>query len=280
MPPGSWGPIPELLPSSNARPTCRATSPVTLVGMSTSHEDESAAEAAARLPTQAVDVSGVVIGLTTFVLAGGGGLVLIAVEAPDGWLAVLAGLPLYLLCRLLVFRLRGTETATITVDDGGVLHVVRGERSVRRMTRLFQVGNRRWMLAVWLQVVLLLVVGLTVPIVLAVNLDSPAPALACLSRLGYAMLDFVRHVAFTALVRRRAGVRLLDSSVMLPLLALYAHHQGWEAATRDLPANELIATVTRHPSDLETVARYRATNQKMAKLAYAVNGVSTETMLR
>lgn len=105
---------------------------------------------------------------------------------PNGWLLLLAGVPVWLVARWLFFRVRGSETGTVTVDSEGVVHVLTGRRAVRRLQRLFDVGTARW---VGPGVIIGFAVGAGVPIgvaVVAVGFDAPSVVLVLMATIAVA----------------------------------------------------------------------------------------------
>lgn len=186
---------------------------------------------------------------------------------PWGWLLVLAGLPAWLIVRWLFFRMRGSETGTFTVDEDGVIHVITGHLAVRRVMRLYDVGTRRWFGHVWISGLLMLVVGLGVPVTLAVSLDAPWIMLVWLTGACFGMLDCVLFVATRQFRLRSAQHRFLDGTAMLPALALHARHHGWHAAVSGVPADRLAATLAAHPAERAAAQRYVQNVAYMARLA-------------
>lgn len=194
------------------------------------------------------------------------GLVALAL-LPQGWLAILVGIPLWFAVRWIFFRMRGSETGFVTVDDDGVVHVLSGQFAVKRLQRLFTVGTDRWMRHAWLNGLGLLVVGMGIPIGLAIALDSPVPAAAMLSALCFGALDFMRYIGTMTLARRRQGSRVLDGSALLPALAIYAQAHGWRQAVSGVPADQLAITLAAHPDEVAEANRYATSAAYMTRLA-------------
>lgn len=186
---------------------------------------------------------------------------------PWGWLFVLAGLPAWLAVRFLFFRIRGTETATFAVDDRGVIHVVSGRRAVRRLMGLYDQGVQRWMRRGVGYGVLIGVGGPFALAGLCILLDSPAPAVVFLTGGLFACLDLVRFMARMFLRPLMTGHRLLHGAMMLPDLALYARHHGWQAATSGVRADDLAATLAAHPDEVRIAQAYKAATASLSRIA-------------
>lgn len=191
-----------------------------------------------------------------------------------GWLLVLAGLPAWLAVRFAFFRMRGSQTGVFAVDDRGVIHVVSGRHAVRRLTPLFDKGAERWLRHSVAGGLLIGVLGPFALAVLCVVLDSPAPAAVFLTGAGFAMLDFVRFMAVVLLWPRVTGQRRLDSTAMLPALALYARHHGWRAATSGVPADHLADTLAAHPDEVRTAETYAAGAAALSRVAATTSAAS------
>lgn len=260
------------LPDPNVDAVYRAAGEGSVDGMP-GHEDATSAAvaAAADLPSaegaklDGADKFGLVFSVLVCLGTPVVGFALIAREHPWGWLLDLAGLPLWLLVRWLFFKVRGSETGQVTVDDQGVVRVRSGQSAIRRLQRLFDVGPVRWFAQVWLVGIVFTVVPLGVLVGLCLLLDSPAPAVVFLTGIGWALLDLARFAIRHWLWRRSTRLRLLDASAMLPALALYARHHGWREAVSGVPADRLAATLAAHPQERVVVDLYSATTRAMTR---------------
>lgn len=186
---------------------------------------------------------------------------------PWGWALDLAGLPVWLLIRFVFFRMRGSETGQVTVDERGIVRVRSGQAAVRRLQRLFDTGPVRWFAQAWLVGLAFLVVPAGLIAALCLVLDSPKPAVVLLTAGAWALLDLARFAILQWLWRRSTRLRLLDASAMLPALALYARCHGWRKAVSGVPADRLVATLEAHPKERQIVDLYAAGTRSMTKAA-------------
>lgn len=187
-----------------------------------------------------------------------------------GWLMILGGLPVYLVARVLFFRLRGTETGSVAVDGAGVIHVIRGRSAVRRFQRLYDVGGVRWMRYAVVGGFLLPIIGLPALAAVAVVFDAPWLLMVFLTTTAFACLDLLRIFGLS-IWSRDPGHTMLDAYVMLPALALYARHHGYRAAISGVPADRLAATLAANPEDWNTAQEYGDVARAMARMAGGSN---------
>lgn len=180
---------------------------------------------------------------------------------------MLGGLPTWLVARGLFFRMRGSETGMVTVDERGVIHVLSGRSAVRRLQGLYDVGAERWL---GHSVIggLLVGVGLcALPAIVAVVFDAPwvvalfatGGVFVCLNMVG----AFGMWLVWPQLMRQTR----LDGAVMLPALALYARHHGWRAAVTGVPADQFAATLAMHPDDVRIAGEYSDGAAALARVA-------------
>lgn len=210
------------------------------------------------------------IAVVTFVGCGGGLLIALALQ-PLGLLPVLGGLPAWLAIRVLFVRMRGGQSGVVTVDGDGLVHVPLGRSSVRRLQNMFDVGAGPWMRH---SILAGLAVGILAPVVLgvsAVALDAPWLAMLIGTTLAWGMLDCSR--IFVAIARVPEGHTKLDSSMLLPALALYARHHGWESAVSGVRADDLATTLAEHPDDVAAIQHYGTVATALAGLAQRMGGV-------
>lgn len=195
----------------------------------------------------------------------------VSATIPFGWLYLLAGLPAWLLVRVLFFCLKGSETGLVTVDRDGVVRLVMGRRSVRRLARMYERGAGRWMRGAVLGGLGFFVAGMTGLVVATVLLDSPAPFLVFLTGSLWATLDLVRF-SYVALVKaRRDGQQALDGPELLPMLAAYGRRCGWRETMAGVPADRLLAVLREHPDDLRQIKEYATLHRLLSGAAMSMS---------
>lgn len=199
----------------------------------------------------------------------------VSLDLRYGWVFVLAGLPAWLLVRLLFFSMRGSETGLVAVDRDGVVRVVTGRRSVRRLARMYEDGPDRWLRAGVLGGVGFFLGGMGILVAVSLLLDSPAPVLLFLTGSLWALLDLVRFTYVLLVKARRDGQETLDGVEMLPMLAAYGRHEGWRAATDGVPADRLLAVFAEHPDDARRMREYVAGSRILAAAAASASRWST-----
>ncbi|MEQ3551981.1 hypothetical protein WIS52_16025 [Pseudonocardia nematodicida] len=192
---------------------------------------------------------------------------MVVTVVPTGVWFLLGGLPVYLLARYAFFRVRGSETGTFAVDRAGTVRILGGHTGILRLRRMFD-GRVREQLLPGIAVGLLIGIGLPVGITaLCVLLDDPRPALLVPTSAAYFLLDLLRWYVAVTRVRRRDDLELLDPTMLLPLMALYARHHGARALLHGVAADALAATVRAHPQDAETALRFGVATAVLGQLA-------------
>lgn len=186
---------------------------------------------------------------------------------PWGWAIDLAGVPAWLAVRWFFFRMRGSESGMVRVDDDGVIHVLSGQLAIKRLQRLYDVGSDSWMRQTWLTALVMIGILLGLPTALTFLFDNPAPFGVFLTGVSFGMLDFIVHLGLSVRRQRQQDSRALDGSAMLPALALYARHHGWRQAVSGVPADRLAATLAAHPKEVAVAERYAVQTAYMAQLA-------------
>lgn len=182
--------------------------------------------------------------------------IVLSLDSPMGWLLLIGGIPLWLAARFVFSRMRGSETATIVADERGIVRVITGSRHIERLGQLFDTGVGRHMSGTWLHATLATVVMFGGLVAACLAFDSPLPMVVFVNGMGWIVLDFLRFLITVTRATAARDKRHLDSSAMLPLVALHARHHGVEATVAGVPADELLATLRDHPEDARIAAEY------------------------
>jgi hypothetical protein len=194
----------------------------------------------------------------------------IGTEVSFGWVYLLAGLPAWLLVRVLFFSMRGSEFGLVTVDRAGIVRVVTGKRSVRRLAKMYEHGAASWMRGGILRGLAFFLVGMGGLLAVTLLLDSPEPILVFLTGSLWTMLDLVRFSYVLLVKARRHGQQTLDGVDLLPMLAAYGRRHGWREAVSGVPADRLLDVLAEHPDDARQLKEYAVAHRALSGLATPV----------
>lgn len=136
---------------------------------------------------------------------------------------------------------------------------------------MYERGADRWMRGAVLRGIAFFLGGMAALVAATLLLDSPAPFLLFLTGALWAMLDLVRFTYVLLVKARRGGQQTLDAAELLPMLAAYGRHRGWQEVTAGLPADRLLAVLREHPDDVRQIQEYATLHRALSGIGISVS---------